>query len=459
MRIASAVVLLSCGAAALAVETPPAPSAPKNFQVPAKSERALGNGLQLTFVEFGSIPKTTITAVVRAGNLNEGNNTWLADLTGELMKEGAGARSANQLAEAAASMGGAVNLSVGPDQTSISLDVLSEHGEEAVAMIADLLRRPQLPESELARIKRDFGRQLALSRSQPDSLANETFLALLYPNHPYGKLYPTDAQLAAYTIDQVRAFHHDNFGATRTHIYVAGRFERAKIERAIEQGFGDWAAGAAQLVNPPTGVSKRQIKLIDRPGAPQSTIYLGLPAIDPSQPEYLQLSLTNSLLGGEFSSRITSNIRESKGYAYSPQSSLDVQYRSGYWIEEADVTTEHTGDSLQEIYAEIDRLQREPPSPQELAGMQNYRAGVFVLQNATRGALIGQLAYMDLHGLPDDYLTHLVERIYAITPDQVGAAARKYIRPQEMTLVIVGDLAKVRPQLAKVPQLKGLSLQ
>ena len=459
MRIVSAVVLLSCSVAAFAVETPPTPGAPKNFQIPEKSERNLGNGLQLTFVEFGRIPKTAITAVVRAGNLNEGDNTWLADVTGELMKEGAGARDANQIAETAASMGGSVNLSVGPDQTSVSLDVLSDHGEDAVGLIADLLRRPTLPESELPRIKRDFGRQLALSRSEPDSLANEAFLALLYPNHPYGKLYPTEAQLAGYSIDQVRAFHRDNFGAARTHIYVAGRFDRAKIERAIEQGFGDWAAGPAALVHPPTGVSKRQLRLIDRPGAPQSTIYLGLPAIDPSQAEYLQLSLTNSVLGGEFSSRITSNIRENKGYAYSPQSSLDVQYRTGYWIEEADVTTEHTGDSLKEIYAEIDRLQREPPSTQELTGMKNYRAGIFVLQNATRGALIGQLAFMDLHGLPDDYLTHLVERIYAVSPDQVSAAARKYIRPEDMTLVIVGDLAKVRPQLAKLPQLKGLSLK
>ncbi len=458
MRILAALLLLSTLSPALAVEAPPAPAAPKNFQVPTKEERALPNGLEMTFIEFGAIPKTAITAIVRTGNLNEGDKTWLADLTGELIKEGAGTRSANEIDEAAANMGGSVNLAVGPDQTTISMDVLSEHGSEAVALIADLLRRAQLPESELPRIKRDFQRQLALSRSQPDSLANEAFAALLYPNHPYGKIYPTESQLDGYSMEDVRGFYRDNFGAARTHIYVAGRFDRTAIEQAVEKGFSDWQAGPAPLINPPTGVSKRQIRLIDRPGAPQSTILMGLPVIDPSQPDYLQLSLTNSLLGGEFSSRITSNIRENKGYAYSPRSSLDVHYRSGHWIEEADVTTKDTGNSLKEIYAEIDRLQREPPSAAELDGMKNYRGGIFVLQNATRGALIGQLAYMDLHGLPDDYLTHLVERIYAVTPDQVSAAARKYIRPEDMTLVIVGDLAKVRPQLAKIPQLKGLPL-
>ena len=160
MKVLAALFVLTAASSAVAVEAPPAPAAPKNFQVPAKAERALANGLEMTFIEFGTIPKTAITAILRVGNLTEGDKTWLADLTGELIKEGAGTRSANEIAEAAADMGGSVNLAVGPDQTTISMDVLSEHGSEAVALIADLLRRAQLPESELPRIKRDFQRQL-----------------------------------------------------------------------------------------------------------------------------------------------------------------------------------------------------------------------------------------------------------------------------------------------------------
>jgi predicted Zn-dependent peptidase len=449
-------VLLGLSCTAYAAESPPPPAKPKDFRVPAKIERSLPNGLDLTLIEWGSVPKTSVVAILQAGNLNEGEQTWLADLTGEMLKEGAGTRSGAEIAETAARMGGGISVGVGSDQTTVSIDLLSEHAPEGIALIADLLRRPQLPASELERIKRNFQRQLALSRTQPDALANEAFFALLFPNHPYGRAYPTEAQLAAYKIEDIQRFWRENFGAARTHLYIAGKFDRAAIDRAVDAAFADWPAGPAPLMNPPVGVKKAQVKLIDRPGAPQSTILMGLPVIDPSNPDFLTASIMNSLLGGEFTSRITTNIREVKGYAYSPRSALAARYRTGYWVEQADVTTEATGPALKEIYAEIERLQREVPTPVEVRGMQNYRAGIFTIRNSDRGALIGQLAYMNLHGLPDEYLTHYIERVYAITPEQVSATARTYIRPEDMTLVIVGDLKKIRKQLEALPQLKGL---
>jgi predicted Zn-dependent peptidase len=451
----AALLLLGLTCVAFAAETPPPPAKPKDFRVPDKIERSLANGLDLTMIEWGTIPKTTIVAILQAGNLNEGEQTWLADLAGEMLKEGAGSRSANDIAEAAARMGGEVGVGVGPDQTTVSIDLLSEHAGEGIALIADLLRRPQLPATELERIKRNFQRQLALARSQPDALANEAFFALLYPNHPYGRSYPTEAQLAGYKIEDVQRYWRENFGAARTHLYIAGQFDRAAVEKAVEAAFGDWPAGPAPLMNPPAGVKKPQVKLIDRPDAPQSTILLGLPVIDPSNPEFLTAVLMNSLLGGEFTSRITTNIREVKGYAYSPRSAIAARYRTGYWVEQADVTTDVTGPALKEIYFEIDRLRREAPPQPELRGMQNYRSGIFTIRNSDRGAVIGQLAYMNLHGLPDEYLTHYIDRIYAITPEQVSTAARTYLTPEQMTLVIVGDLKKIRAQLEALPQLKG----
>jgi zinc protease len=185
----------------------------------------------------------------------------------------------------------------------------------------------------------------------------------------------------------------------------------------------------------------------DRPGAPQSTLVIGLPVIDPTNPDYIRLRVTNSLLGGSFGSRITRNIREDKGYTYSPYSYIDTNYRSGLWMEQADVTTKDTYNSLHEIVKEIERLQTTPPSAEELKGIQNYETGMFVLRNSTPGGIINQLSTMHLQGLPDTYLTEQVQNINAVTPAQVSATARKYVRPEAMTTVVVGDQKVIAPQL------------
>jgi predicted Zn-dependent peptidase len=187
--------------------------------------------------------------------------------------------------------------------------------------------------------------------------------------------------------------------------------------------------------------------MIDRPAAPQTTVLLGLPTLDHTKPDYLSVQVTNSLLGGSFGSRITSNIREEKGYTYSPFSTITTGVKVAIWYEHADVTTEHTGASLGEISNEIKRLQAEPPSKEELQGIQKYEAGIFVLQNSTPGGIINQLNFLDLHGLSDSYLTDRVKNIYAITPEKVQQIAKDYFKYENMTLVLVGDKKQLDKQM------------
>jgi predicted Zn-dependent peptidase len=185
----------------------------------------------------------------------------------------------------------------------------------------------------------------------------------------------------------------------------------------------------------------------DRPGAPQSTIYAGLPVTGPTSADSIPLGVTNSLLGGSFASRITANIREQKGYTYSPRSQVSQRYHDAYWAEVADVTTKDTGASLKEIFGEITRLQQQAPPDEELKGIQSYISGLFVIQNSSRQALIGQLRYVDLQGLSDDYLKTYVQKVNAVTPAQVQAMTTKYIKPESMTIVVVGDKSKITDQL------------
>lgn len=447
------------GSAAWSAEAPPAPSAPKPMRLPTPERSELANGLKTTLVEFGTVPKATIVVVVRAGSLNQGTQVWLPDLVGDLMKEGTRKRSSEQIANAAALMGGELGIGVGSEEATLSLDVLSESLPDAVNLLAEVLREPLLPESELPRIKQDYLRNLSVVRAQAQSQAGNALAKLLYGDHPFGQALPTEEQLASYTIEDVRRFYSSNFGAARTHIYVAGRFDRPKLKKALEAAFGDWVRGPAPFVNPPTASRTQRVQLIDRPGAPQSTLRLALPVISPEHPDFMAMSVLNTLLGGSITSRITTNIREEKGWAYSPSSSVSARYRNSIWSESADVTTASTGPAIAEILKEIERLQQAPPTAAELAQVKSYRNGLFVLGNATRGGLIGQLSFMDLHGLPADWLTTFVSRLYAVTPEKVTQMAREQLRMNEATLVVVGDAATVRPQLQAVPQLQGVKIE
>ncbi|MEQ1582256.1 MAG: pitrilysin family protein [Steroidobacteraceae bacterium] len=451
--------LLFAGPAALAAEAPPAPSAPKAMQLPTPERDQLANGLKTTLVEFGTVPKATIVVVVRAGSINQGTQVWLPDLVGDLMKEGTRKRSSEQIANAAALMGGELGIGVGSEEATLSLDVLSESLPDAVKLLAEVLREPLLPESELPRLKQDYLRNLSVVRAQAQSQAGNALAKLLYGDHPFGQALPTEEQLASYTIEDVRKFYTANFGAARTHIYVAGRFDRAVLKKSLEAAFGDWTRGAEPFVNPPNVSKVQRVQLIDRPGAPQSTIRLALPVISPEHPDFMSMSVLNTLLGGSITSRITTNIREEKGWAYSPSSSVSARYRNSIWSESADVTTASTGPAIAEVLKEIARLQQTPPTAAELAQVQSYRNGLFVLGNATRGGLIGQLTFMDLHGLPSDWLTTFVSRLYAVTPEKVSAMARDQLKMNEATLVVVGDAATVRPQLQAVPQLQGIRIE
>jgi len=309
-----------------------------------------------------------------------------------------------------------------------------------------------LPASEVNRLKADLGRELAIAKSTPQSIAQERFLQVLYPNLPYGRVYPSETALRGYTIEQVRAFYAGNFAAARTHLYVAGKLDSG-LRQAIRGSFADWKAGTAAVDEPPAGVKARSVQVIDRPGAAQSNLYIGLPVLSPSSPDYIPEGVMDALLGGSFASRITSNIREQKGYTYSPFSYVGIRGRSAYWVEVADVTTAVTGPSLKEIFGEIDRLRKEAPKSPELRGIQTYLSGLFVLRNTiSADAVIGQLHFVDAQGLGRSYLTTYVQKVNEVKPEDIQRLAETELVPSKMTIVVVGDTSKIADQLKPYQQ-------
>lgn len=453
---------LAAAVPALAQDFPPPPPVgePKPFKLPATETFTLPNGLTVTLVPYGIAPKAVVSLRVRAGNAVEGEQTWLADLTAEMLKEGAGGRSSADLATAAAGMGGELGVGAGMQTTQVSINVLSEHAPDAIALIGDVAIRPALPASELARIKANLARQLSVALSQPSTLADAALARTIYgPNHPYGRTIPTQAQLAAYTIDDVKRFHAGQFGAKRAHLYIAGKFDAAAVKAAVAKAFGGWAAGPAPVELAAPHQPGPRVILIDRPDSPQTTLRLAFDAALAGSAEDIPQRVTNELLGGAFSSRITTNIRETKGYTYSPSSSVAFGPGDALWSFDADVTTNVTGAALSEVFKEIRRMQTEPAPIEESKGIRTYMAGLFAISNSTSPSLVNTLATRDMLGLPGDWTDRYVPAVLAVDPAAMMASAKASYPLDKLTLVAVGDLKTVEPQLKALPELVNVPFQ
>lgn len=445
----SAVILMLASQAGMAQkEAPPAGGQPKAFVFPKADTYSLPNGMKVTLVQYGAVPKVAMQAIVRAGTLNEkAEQRWISDIVATMLKDGTAKRSAEQIAKETAEMGGSIFTTASNDKTTIGGEVLSEFDTRFIDLMADVIQNPKFAPADLEKARANKLREITVAKAQAGTQAWEKFREIVFAGHPYAAVIASEPIVQGFKLEDVKAYFNDQYGAARTHFYVVGQFDAAKVKSAIEKAFGGWKKGPAPIRNVPTVVARRSLTSIDRPGAPQSTIYMGVPAVSPSDADFIKFTVMDSLLGSSFGSRITSNIRENKGYTYSPNSFVWNRYKTGYWVENADVTTEATGASIKEILYEIDRLQKEPPSDAEMQGIKNYLVGIYVLQNSTRNGVIGQLEAMNYNELDKTYLDTYVQKLSAVTAKDVQDMAKKYLVLDRMTFVVVGDKSKIDEQL------------
>ena len=429
-------------------ETPPLPAAPKAFRIPAHRTFSMRNGMQVTLVHYGSVPKAVVTLEMHTGLIDEpAFGAGVASLAMDMLLEGTVARSAQDVSRQAANMGGAINVSVGAVTSTIGGEVLSEHTARFVNLLSDVVRHAALGTRDFERVRQNHLRDLAITMQNAGDLARQRWREMIFPGHPFGRPYSFEGTLKTLQLGHVRNFLDDNFGAGRAHLYISGVFDDAAIERAVRTDFTDWDAGTPSIPRVPKAVTEQQLDLIDRPGAVQSTVWIGLPVIDPSNPDFVKFEVTNALLGGAFGSRITSNIREDKGYTYSPNSSIWRRQGASYWVETADVTTKETGASLKEILNEIAKLRRDAPPVSELDGIKQNVVGLFAIENSSRAGIVYQLRYIDEHKLGETFLTDFVTNVMAVQPDDVRRAAQSQLDPTRMTITVVGDRKVIASQL------------
>ncbi len=418
---------------------------------PKRTRARLANGLEVVLAEAHSIPKFQGELYFRAGNaLVVDRAPSLAEMTATVVRTGTTKRVSRQIEEDLRSLGADLGTSAGQDNSAISFAGLSEFAEPLLQMVNELAREAAFPEAEFERERRQKLEEVKLERTSPGFLAGEQLRKVLFGAHPYAQISPSEEQVAAYKREDLQSVYREIYAPENALLMLVGDFDPQAILKTIERVFGGWTGKkpvAKDSAAPPMPRGRR-VYLVHNPGSVQTQILAGCHAITRRHPDWLRLGLTNSLYGGAFNSRLVMNIREDKGYTYSPRSGVSALRQHGYFSISAAVRNDVVAASLTEIFYELDKLRSVPVPAAELADAQNYLTGVFSMGLATQEGLLSQFSTVELNELPADYLETYREKIKAMTAEDLLATARKYFDSANMQIVVVGDRAQIEEQAA-----------
>ena len=433
----------------------PAPKPAPTVTLPQIQKATLSNGLQVWLVERHQLPTFAFNLVIQAGSDHDpANMPGLASMTASVLDEGTSTREALALADEIETMGAQLNANAGVDGSSVSLSSLSINLDQAISVFSDVVTNPSFPQKEFDRLKRQRLTDLIRQKDQPPAIANNAFSFLLYgAGHPYGNnASGTEASINAMTRDDIVKFYQTYYVPNNATLIAVGDLKMSDIVAKLEAGLKNWAkkdVPPLTLASPPP-IDKMRIYLIDKPGAAQSEIRVGFPALSRSTPDYFAASEMNRMLGGQFSSRINLNLREKHGYTYGARSGFSFYKNPGPFIASAPVVTNKSDSSLSELLYEIKLMHDKGMTDDELKFVKDGLMGGFALSFETPGQIAGALQSIVLYGLPEDYFSHYIQNIENVSLDQVQAAAHNYLDLSKMVVLVVGDLATIKSGIASL---------
>ena len=437
------------------LSSPPALGPERAVAWPRRTVRTLSNGMQVVLAETHTFPKISAQLFFRSGNAAVAYRApGLAEMTATVVRTGTVFRPSRRIEEDLRRMGADLGSHAGADTTAISASGLAEFSEGLLELVADLARNASFPAEEFERERRQKIESLRVERTTPGFLAGERLRRVLFGEHPYAIIAPTEEQVAAFKREQLEDFYRHHYSPANALLIIVGDFAADQMLAQAEKTFGNWKAPEPEVPPSPAPPhhSGRRVHLVHLPGSVQTQVLLGNLAITRRDPDWYRLVLANSIYGGAFHSRLVINIREQKGYTYSPRSSVNALRQYGYFSVHAAVRNEVAAATLTEMFYEMDRMRALPVTPEELDSARSYLSGVFSLGTATQDGLLGQLSTMYLDRLPDDYLETYREKIRALTADDVLAAARRHFDSANEQIVLVGDRAQIADQAAQFGQ-------
>lgn len=428
----------------------PAVGPERPFQLAARVERTLPNGLRVIVTRQAVVPKVSVMLTVETGLASDPPDMpGVAAMTADAIQEGTTTRSSREIREAAFGMGASLSAAASQDYTTVEMRGLAEFAPGLLDLLADVVTHPTFPEQEVAILKEQRLQGLMQENASPQFVSNREFRRALFGDHPYARVTSTPSVVQAMDRATLAKFHSTYYRPNNAFLLVVGDVQADRVFTEAARAFGGWERGdvpkPTYAAAPP--LAGRHVIFVQRPNSVQSSISVGNFTVKRSDPTYLELSVANTIYGGAFNSRIVRNIREEKGYTYSPFSQFQAFADAGFYRFAADVRNAVTGPTLTEVFKEIDKLRAEGSRGDELIGAKSYMRGVFAIQTATQGGLAGLLNNVYVFGLPKDYPETYRSRVAAIDPEQVKAGAATLLGSDNTVIVIVGDWAKVKDQL------------
>lgn len=440
------------GAQALDRTKIPELAPPAELRLPSVRTAKLANGITLRVVEMHEVPLVQVLLRVKGGARLDGALPGIATFTANMLDEGAGSRDGIGIAAEAAFLGADLRTSADWDYTTLSLNTPRRTLGPALDLLADVALRPTFKGSDVTR-ERDLRlAQILQQRDQPNAMASLAFSAIMFPAaHPYHRpLNGDSAATAQLDSTTVRGFYARTFRPDQAELIITGDITLADAERELRARFGRWiqnrmAVARAEVPPALEAPASRTVSLINKPKAAQSVISIGYPGVPFTSPDYAALEVMNTILGGSFSSRLNQNLRETKGYTYGASSGFQYRPVPGPFLARSAVRTDVTDSSLVEFFKELNAIRDTPVSDVELARARNYLVLGLPGDFETSGQMAGQVATLASYGLPISWYATFARQVQQVTAADVQRVARQYLDPARVHVVVVGDVAKIRP--------------
>jgi predicted Zn-dependent peptidase len=420
-------------------------------KLPAIQKRALSNRMPVWIVERHGVPVVHVNLIVLSGTGDDPPGKYgIASLTASLLTEGAGSRSALEVADAVDFLGADLVTNSSSDASAVRLNVPVARLGDALPIMADVAMRPTFPQAELDRQKAERLTNIIQARDDPASIDQLGFARVVYGTTlRYGTAQAGTAQtIQAFTVDDVRSFYRAAYQPGNAALIVVGDITPDGVMPMLESNFGKWQGTGVTAPHvtftPPPLPATRQVYIIDKKGAPQSQVRIGWVGVARSTPDYFPIAVMNNALGGSFSSRLNLNLREKHGYTYGAQSQFDMRLGAGPVVAAAGIQTDKTADALKEFFIELNGI-RQPLPADELARDKHYISLRYPLGFETTGDIAQRLEQALVYHFPDDYFATYVPKIEAVTAAEVQRVAQKYIVPDKFAVVIAGDRAAIEP--------------